>query len=515
VSSRQNPAFPRSLPATPSTARAERSRSDDEWAEAALLQTRHLSQFNNVNSHQLSEFILEDGSLPRSILNFDRDENQQKVGRLSEPSVNGAATQGREQRLQEEDSFTTGDRWNDRWPLDPSRIEFAPSADYYDKIHSLKGDGEEAALLSSTSYASFVNENGECQELYPLALMLHNSAPFIAAHSGKTAVFHIPGEYVVSKNQKLFSDIALAHLLGMKIVIVVGNRMSNDESCNLSEDNSSIECQNSLSVTSDQALRKLEEEAGFLRVEVERKLNRHLKLNGVVSTNTEDEGNVVSGSNFYTARHFRHSHVDLEHSGFTSAVHTSSIQHRLDNQDIVLLTTIGVSPLGDVVNVNGYHLAACVASALDAYKVIYLSNEGTVLKKAGSTSSTDPPAALIQEIPLSFAKRLTKYHDVVVHNSGYATFDDARERLEDPGAMELLLHLSWAAWALERGVTRAHIVNPGDGAILEELFTSKNGVNTCLYHDEEVLRRPALEDESEDDDEMFWNEDSHVASQRI
>jgi amino-acid N-acetyltransferase len=480
-----------------------------------LLQSRHLSHVNSINHHHhLSEFILDDGSLPRAVLDLDHDKEHI---RHPEPLVNGVAATKSSREQQEDAGRRNSIGPNDRYPLDPSRIEFAPSANYYDQIHSLKGGDAELSLLSSTNYASFVDEDGECQELYPLALMLHNSAPFIAAHAGKTAVFHIPGEYIVSKNQKLFSDIALAHLLGMKIVIVVGNRMSNDESCDLTEDSSSIECQNSLSITSDRALRKLEEEAGFLRVEVERKLNRHLKLNGVVSTSTEDEGNVVSGSNFYTARHFRHSHEDLVHSGFTSAVHTSSIQHRLDNQDIVLLTTIGVSPLGDVVNVNGYHLAACVASALDAYKIVYLSNEGTVLKKAGPSSTTvDSPAALIQEIPLSFAKRLTQYHDVVVHNSGYATFEDARRRLEDPGALELLLHLSWSAWALERGVTRAHIVNPGDGAILEELFTSKNGVNTCLYHDEEDLRRFALEDESEeDDDEIFWNDDSHVASQRI
>jgi hypothetical protein len=47
--------------------------------------------------------------------------------------------------------------------------------------------------------------------------------------------------------------------------------------------------------------------------------------------------------------------------------------------------------------------------------------------------------------------------------------------------------LAWAVWALQQKntVARAHIVNPSDGALLEELFTSsKNGLNTCVYHDD-------------------------------
>ena len=351
--------------------------------------------------------------------------------------------------------------------LDPSQIEFAPSAVYYDQFHSKTNSPE----LSPNDIGQF----------YPLALMLHNSASYIASHSGQTAVFHIPGEYIVDKHESsdLFSDIALAHLLGMKIVIVVGCRFDRD-TCSLDFAGHSHECQNSLKSTPEATLRQIEEEAGYLRVEVERKLNRHLKLNGMVAS---AEGNVVSG-NFYTARQFGNIRgEDFENTGFTSGVHVSNIQHRLDNNDIVLLTTVGVSPLGELVNVNGYHLTATVAFALKAYKIIYLANEGSILKHKDS---------IIQEMPLSSAQALTDYHQVHVHKTGFATFENARQHL-DAGAVELLLHLSWASWALERGVRRAHIVNPGDGAILEELFTSKNGLNTCLYHDSED-REESLED---------------------
>jgi len=158
------------------------------------------------------------------------------------------------------------------------------------------------------------------------------------------------------------------------------------------------------------------------------------------------------------------------------------------------LTTVGLSKMGELVNVNGYHLAASVAASLNAYKLVFMANEDSVLKKKGEATS-------IQELPLSFAKAITDYHRVQVHNTGFATFEKARQRLE-PQAVELLLHMGWASWALENGVKRAHIVNPGDGAVLEELFTSKNGANTCLYHDDE--KKETEDDIAQEDWDAFF-----------
>lgn len=355
---------------------------------------------------------------------------------------------------------------------DPSMVEFAPSNRYANGGHatpeaaSKTGDLAVKEMLASGSH-------------YPFAMMMHQAAPFIAQHAGQTAVFHIPGEILEDEKSSnaLFSDMALAYMLGMRLVIVAGCRYSTD-TCDF---NNPHACSNSLAVTDAETLRHCEEEAGFLRTEVERKLNRCLRVHGGCIS-TEDapapEGNVVSG-NFYTASRFgRIRDQDFQYTGYTEGVHVKNIERILDSNDVVLLTTVGVSPLGELVNVNGYHLTATVAAALNAYKCIYMSNEGTVLRKK---DDSDEP---IQELSLSFAKSIADYYDVRVHNTGFATFERAHETLE-PGAVELLLHLGWAAYALENGVTRAHVVNPGDGALLEELFTSKNGANTCLYHDEE------------------------------
>ena len=53
-----------------------------------------------------------------------------------------------------------------------------------------------------------------------------------------------------------------------------------------------------------------------------------------------------------------------------------------DNRDICLLTTLGVSPSGEVFNVNSESLAATVAGALEASKVVYFTETETDLRHA-------------------------------------------------------------------------------------------------------------------------------------
>jgi amino-acid N-acetyltransferase len=368
---------------------------------------------------------------------------------------------------------------------DPALVEFAPSKAYYDPQDVLlkqKQQEQQQQQLSSS-----------LQNHYPFALMMQGSAPYIANHAGQTVVFHIPGELLLDNTKQqadqLLNDIGLVWLLGMKIVLVVNCR---HDTCDLDYVDHPHECHNSLKVTDGDTLRAVEEEAGYLRTEVERKLNKYLRLLHVNSA--VGDGNVVSG-NFYSAQTFGQIRgQDFGYTGFCRSVNVQKIQNVINNNDICLLTTVGSSKLGDLVNTNGYHLAATVASALGAYKLVYMSNEGTLLQRKGQQRP-------LQDIALSFAKDLCDYHQVQVHNTGFATFEAAKQALE-PGAVELLLHLAWASWALENGVERAHIVNPGDGALLEELFTSKNGANTCIMQNEPYNE----DDDDEDQEDLDWDE---------
>jgi amino-acid N-acetyltransferase len=387
---------------------------------------------------------------------------------------------------EEEDSSSTS-LASSSSAIDPSQVEFVCVEK--EIARAAAEQQKQQQLMGLTS--SFTN--------YPFALMMQNSAPYIATHSGKTAVIHIPGEILDEAYSKeadqLFSDMALTWLLGMKLILVVGCRYETD-TCDVAQFGHSHECHNSIKVTDIETLRKSEEEAGYLRTEVERKLNKCLRVHGgVASTSAAPalEGNVVSG-NFYTAKRFGLVRgEDFQYTGFANQVHTENIKQHLRNNDVVLLTTVGHSKLGDCVNVNGYHLSACVAAEMNAYKLIYMSNEATVLQCKGKN---------IQDLTMSTARSITDYHKVQVHNTGFATFEKARKTLSS-GAVELLLHLGWGNWAMDRGVRRAHIVNPGDGSILEELFTSKNGRNTCIIQDEEEEIDEGMQLNADDWDSFF------------
>ena len=364
--------------------------------------------------------------------------------------------------------------------VDPANVEFVSSSDAYAEM-----DG------NVKSYSDLA---------YPFAMMLQGSARYIADHAGEIAVFHIPGDLIETAGfPNLVDDISLAWLLGMKIVIVVGCR-SDKDGC-LYDFEHAHECHNSLRVTDENTMRQVEEEAGFVRFELERRLNKCLRRHCGVMVDSKDapasNGNVVGG-NFYTAQPFGLIRgEDYKHTGYTAKVHVENIKKALDNNDVVLLTTISSSRTGELVNVNGNHLAATVAKSLEAHKVIYLSNYGKVLRYKGENKS-------LQDISLSEAQSVLDHYQVQVHKSGFAAFENARQTLE-PGAVELLLHLGWACYAVEQGVTRAHVVNPGDGALLEELFTAKHGANTCVFHDDELLE--------DTEDSMFESDlDSFLAA---
>ena len=315
------------------------------------------------------------------------------------------------------------------------------------------------------------NNNAIPTTVYPFAGMLQGSAAFISQHAGRVAVVSIPGSTIESDDfTTLMSDLALAWTLGMKLVLVVDNRHD----------------------TPTTNLRKIAQDAGHVRFEVERTLNRFLRRHGGMSPSNDYApalyGNVVSG-NLYTATSFV---GDDDTRGYPVRVYTDRIESILQrDNDVVLLTTVGWSRLGDMIKVDGKHLAALVAAELNAHKLIYTTERGCMLCTTTTTTTTgndggDSPYTPIREMSLSFVHDFLDYHGVHVDVNGHVSIDDDHSNGYDTANEMLLRHLAHSWWALEEGTVRAHIVNPGDGAILEELFTSKIGLNTCVYHEGDV-----------------------------
>jgi acetylglutamate kinase len=281
---------------------------------------------------------------------------------------------------------------------------------------------------------------------FPMASMMQGSAGYIAEHAGSIVVFHLPEE----QPDSVLRDIGLCYLLGLKIILVV----STDCCC------------------SQKSLRQVQETVGFLRTEVERKLNRYLCMDHLQNGNGK-RPNVVSGNSFCTGKRFSPDAFP----GKAAQVSAFKIHQSLgsSNDNILVLTNVILDRSGDDwVCADGCQLAAKVAVELQASKLILFSNTPKLLTFGD---------AHVQDIPLSMAKAILETHD---NDDNQDNSIDDEEKDDVDQAFWRELH--WAAYAVERGTSRAHLVNaPLDGALLEELFTAVNGANTCLYHDDELI----------------------------
>jgi amino-acid N-acetyltransferase len=204
--------------------------------------------------------------------------------------------------------------------------------------------------------------------------------------------------------------------------------------------------------------------------------------------------NVVSG-NFYSAQPLGvHDGVDYQYTGFVRRIEVEKIQQLHAQRDICLLSTLGVSPSGEVFNVNSESLAAITAGSLKASKVVYFTERETEIRHKIHDNK-------IQSFRMSDAKNLLRYHGITMHRKGYTTLKDAETDEEEAkkwtaAEMEMLLKIGWCTEAIFQGVKRAHIISPQHGALLQELYT-RDGSGTLISADlYEGIRRATVLDVS-------------------
>lgn len=298
--------------------------------------------------------------------------------------------------------------------------------------------------------------------------MFRGSANYIANHRNSMVIFHIPGTCIDNPNPTVFkdlmNDISLTWLLGLKIVIVVGCQHQVEKRIPNRKKHMGMV------VTDSEGLRIVKEEAGYVRFEVERQLARALQ--GARSHHNLD-GNVVSG-NFYSAQPFGVlDGVDYQYSGFVRRFEREKILQCHANRDIVLLTTLGVSPTGEVFNVNSEYLAAYAGGVLGASKVIYFLEKDVELHHRVHGSK-------IPHLRSNDAKNLLLANDISTERNGFVVVGDSCPYGERELAM--LVKMGWSMQALEKGVQRVHMVTPENGALLEELYT-RDGAGTMISAD--------------------------------
>jgi amino-acid N-acetyltransferase len=181
---------------------------------------------------------------------------------------------------------------------------------------------------------------------------------------------------------------------------------------------------------------------------------------------------VVSG-NFLTARPVGIvDGVDFMQSGLVRKVDAPAIRKAIDIGAIVLLSPFGFSPTGEAFNLTMEDVATSTAIALQADKLMFLTEVPGIREKQGDDSSP-----IDTELALADARRML----AALPNASQPT--------------DTAFYLRHCIKACEGGVERSHILPfAADGALLTEVYTH-DGIGTMVVDEKLESLREATSDD--------------------
>jgi amino-acid N-acetyltransferase len=295
-------------------------------------------------------------------------------------------------------------------------------------------------------------------------------APYIHAHRGKTFVVGVAGEAIAAgKLPHLAQDLALIQSMGVKIVLVHGFRPQVNEQ--LRAKGHAAKYSHGMRITDEVALDCAQEAAGQLRYEIEAAFSQGLPNTPMAGATVR----VISG-NFITARPVGIvDGVDFQHSGLVRKVDVAGIQKTIDLGAMVLLSPFGFSPTGEAFNLTMEEVATSVAMALQADKLIFLTEIPGIRMNPDAPESDDNP--IDTELPLEAAEKM-----LASLTPGQRPTDTA-------------FYLQHCVKACKGGVERSHILPFAlDGALLLEIYVH-DGIGTMVIDEKlEELREATPDD---------------------
>ncbi len=319
-------------------------------------------------------------------------------------------------------------------------------------------DGHENRVLSEgISAATMMTE----ADAIRFVEWVRSAAPYVHGFRGKTFVVGFGGEVAEGDLlERLCYDCNLLAALGVRLVLVHGARPQIEEE--LARRGLPSIVHEGIRVTDAEALECVKAAVGISRIEIEARLSQ-----GLPNTPMAGAWMRVTGGNFVTAKPMGVvDGVDFQYTGRVRKVIADEIKADLDQQNVVLISSLGVSPSGEIFNVAMEEVAETVAIALGAEKLIYLCDAPGLLDDAGR---------LIEAI----------------------TADEAEHTVRGSKGLteDLYLYLPRAINAVRNGVARAHLIDRDkDGALLLEFFT-RQGVGTMVTRESLArFREATIED---------------------
>ncbi|TSE33787.1 amino-acid N-acetyltransferase [Tepidimonas taiwanensis] len=295
-------------------------------------------------------------------------------------------------------------------------------------------------------------------------------APYIHKFRHQTFVVGVPGEAIAAgKLPNLVQDLALIQSMGVRIVLVHGFRPQVNEQ--LRAKGHEARYHRGIRITDAVVLDCAQEAAGQLRFEIEAAFSMGLPNTPMAGATVR----VISG-NFITARPVGIvDGIDFQHSGVVRKVDTAGIVRALDMGALVLLSPFGFSPTGEAFNLSMEEVATSVAVALQADKLIFVTEVPGIRVRPFDPPGDDNP--IDTELPLRDAERILAEGPPPVQPT-------------DPG-----FYLQHCVRACKGGVERSHIIPFAvDGSLLLEVYVH-DGIGTMVVDEKlEHLREATADD---------------------
>lgn len=217
------------------------------------------------------------------------------------------------------------------------------------------------------------------QQYINKAKILIEALPYIKEFNGKTVVIKYGGSAMVDESIKesVIEDIVLMKLVGFKPVIVHGG--GKEISAMLNKVGIESKFHNGLRVTDEDTVEVVEMVlAGKVNKSVVQLIQNH-DIGAVGITGKDGKTLKVKKKEVEGA--------DIGYVGEITSVDTKLIESLLENDFVPVIAPIGTDNQGKTYNINADYAASAIAGALDAEKLIFLTDVEGVLKDVNDKES--------------------------------------------------------------------------------------------------------------------------------
>ena len=291
--------------------------------------------------------------------------------------------------------------------------------------------------------------------------LFRSVAPYVNLFRGKTFVIAFGGKAISGPLARTLAyDANLLAALGVRLVLVHGARPQIEEE--LREKGLESKSHGGYRITDAATLDCVIDAVGSVYLEIDALLSQGLPDTPMANSTIR----VIAG-NFITAKPLGVlDGVDMQYAGTVRKIDAEGIRAQLGIGNIVILSSLGASPTGEIFNLAMEEVAESTAMAIGADKLIFITD---------SQGVTDIDGKLLEEMTTDTAERLITIGEWL--------------------SPDIKRYLPCAVRASRSGVGRVHLIGYNeDGTLLRELF-SRDGVGTIITRESLEILRDARPDD--------------------